>query len=223
MQKLLPSALSRLSTQNFLIFLEMDISSLIFLSYFRRGLPSLINEKKTLLKSFLNFEKRNLVAPNLKKSVLYFTRTFQSLKIKNCPFFVCCERTFQIWAQKKRVSYTFSYTGAKFSKLKYFLILITKHLFSLYDIFFYTQQAFAFHILKNVSYVHDHIAGFLFFFFFMSWLYGDFHPRLKFQLGISSWKNAIMWKISTQVKIYLKNRKRNRKFRRLMKRKKKKG
>ena len=39
-------------------------------------------------------------------------------------------------AQKKNVSYTFSDKEAKFCKLKYFLIILMKHFFSFYNIFF---------------------------------------------------------------------------------------
>ena len=44
-----------------------------------------------------------------------------------------------------------------FSKLKHFFILTTKHFFSFYNIFFYTQQAFVFHFLRDFCNVYDHI------------------------------------------------------------------
>ena len=50
--------------------------------------------------------------------------------------------------------YTFSYKETKFSKLKYFSIIIIKRFFSFYNIFFYTQQAFV---------VHEHIVFFFLF------------------------------------------------------------
>ena len=60
--------------------------------------------------------------------------------------------------QKKRVSYTFPNKEAKFSKLKYFLIIIIKRFFSFYDIFFYTQPVDFLHLLRDFCNVHDHIA-----------------------------------------------------------------
>ena len=63
----------------------------------------------------------------------------------------------------KNVSDTFPYKEAKFSK--HFLIIIKKRFFSFYNIFFYTQQAFAFHLLSDFRNVHDHIDAFFFLFF----------------------------------------------------------
>ena len=47
-------------------------------------------------------------------------------------------------AQKKKVSYTFPYKEAKFSKLKYFLIIIMKCFFSVYSTFVYTKPVVLF-------------------------------------------------------------------------------
>ena len=63
-------------------------------------------------------------------------------------------------ARKTKHFYTFSYKEAKFSKLKYFFIIIIKCFFSLYNTFFYTQQAFVFHLLRDFCNVHDHIVTF---------------------------------------------------------------
>ena len=49
----------------------------------------------------------------------------------------------------KKVPCTFPYKKVKFSKLEYILIIIIKHFFSFYNILFYTQQAFAFHLLRD--------------------------------------------------------------------------
>ena len=61
--------------------------------------------------------------------------------------------------------YTFPYKEAKFSKLI---------LFSLYDIFFYSQQAFVFPFLRDICNVHDHIAAF-FLFLLLQKDFGIFH------------------------------------------------
>ena len=47
-----------------------------------------------------------------------------------------------------------------FSKLKYFFIIIIKRFFSFYNIFFYTQQAFVFHFLRDFFNIHDQIVAF---------------------------------------------------------------
>ena len=61
----------------------------------------------------------------------------------------------------KKVSYTFPYKRAKFSKLKLnFFMIIRKHFFSIYTIFVYTQQAFAFHLPGDFCNVHDHTVAF---------------------------------------------------------------
>ena len=46
-----------------------------------------------------------------------------------------------------------------------FLLIIIKHLFSFYNIFFYTLQVVFFHPLRDICNVHDHIVVFFFFFF----------------------------------------------------------
>ena len=45
------------------------------------------------------------------------------------------------------------------------LIIIIRHFFSFYNIFFYTRQPFVSHFLLNFYIVHNHIVAFLFFFF----------------------------------------------------------
>ena len=52
--------------------------------------------------------------------------------------------------------------------------------FSFYSIFFYTQQAFVFHFLRDFYIVHDHIVVFFFFFFtviFISFKSNEFIER----------------------------------------------
>ena len=72
-----------------------------------------------------------LSSPKLKNS-LYFRRNFKnkSKKTKKITFFACWERTFQTQGLKKKVS-----KEAKFSKLKYFPIIIIIHFFSFFDFF----------------------------------------------------------------------------------------
>ena len=77
-------------------------------------------------------------------------------------FLIFPEVTFKAW--KSKIVNTFSYKDAKFSKLKYFLMIMVRHFFSFYIIFLYTQQAFVFHLLRYFCNVHDHIATSLLFF-----------------------------------------------------------
>ena len=52
-----------------------------------------------------------------------------------------------------------------FLKSKYFFMIITNFFFSLSNTFFYTQQAFAFHLLRDFCNVYDQIATFFLFLF----------------------------------------------------------
>ena len=65
-------------------------------------------------------------------------------------------------AWKSKISYTFS---CKEPKFLYFFIIIIKHFFPFYNIFFCTQQAFVFHLLRHFCSVHNHIVGFCSFLF----------------------------------------------------------
>ena len=59
-----------------------------------------------------------------------------------------------------------------FSQSLFFKIIVSynydKAFFSFYDIFFYTQEAFVFHLLVDLCIVHDHIVAYFF-------IYKDFH------------------------------------------------
>ena len=66
---------------------------------------------------------------------------------------------------RSKMFYTFSYREAKFSKSKYFLIIIIQHFSSFDNAFSYTQQAFAFSLVRDFCNVHDHVVAFFFFFF----------------------------------------------------------
>ena len=93
------------------------------------------NKKNLLLKSFLYFGEMKLFSPKMKKT-----------------------------SYISKISYTFPYTEAKFSKLKNFLIIIITRFFSFYNIFFYTQPAFIFHLLRYSTFTT--ILSLFFFFFF---------------------------------------------------------
>ena len=67
--------------------------------------------------------------------------------------------SFQTEVQKKKVSYTFSYKEGKSFKLKYFLIIRIKCFFAFYNIFFYTQPVYFFHLLRNFCNNHDYIVA----------------------------------------------------------------
>ena len=99
--------------------------------------------------------KKAFLMLSQKKAVLMFWETFY-ISVSNFP------------VRKSKLFYTFPYKEAIFSKLKYFLIIIIKRFFSFYNIFFfYTQQAFVFHLLRDFCNVHDdHIDAFFSFFFF---------------------------------------------------------
>ena len=116
--------------------------------------------KATVKKYIFQNEVRNL------KNSLYFRRELAKLENKKNHIFCLLWENFQLYAQKKKVSYSFLYNGPKFSKSKYFLIIIIKHFFSFYKFLFYTQQAFVFHLLRDCCNVHGHPVAFFIFFFF---------------------------------------------------------
>ena len=98
--------------QNYLIFQEATFQALKM-------------KKKTLLRTFLYFRKWNFLAPRLKPEDQIFYIF--------CLLFV--KRELFKHKHKRKKSYTFPYKGAKFSKLKYFLIIIIKAFSSFYNIF----------------------------------------------------------------------------------------
>ena len=64
---------------------------------------------------------------------------------------------------KEKISSTFSYKEAKFSKLKFFLIIIIKRFSSFYNDFFYTQPVYFFRPLRDFCNAHDHFVAFIYF------------------------------------------------------------
>ena len=119
--------------QKFFIFWEMELSCptvkkvLIFsrkkrflyfgkrnfsknnILYFRKELSELKKFKKPTLKKFLMFREMQLSSPKLKKLLIFQEGTS---------------------VQKKNVTYTFPYKEAKFSKIKYFLIIMNSIIIS---------------------------------------------------------------------------------------------
>ena len=116
------------------------------------------NKKENLLwKNVLYFGKLNFLTPIL-KNFSYFRKELTGLQ--NQKFLMY----FSNITLKKNVSYTLSCKEAKFSKVKYFVIIM-RHFFFFYNIFFYTQQAFVFHLQRDFCNVYNHIVAFFFFFF----------------------------------------------------------
>ena len=60
-----------------------------------------------------------------------------------------------------------------------------KAFFSFYNIFFYTQPAFAFHLLVDFYIIHDHIVAYFFFLFFRKTLisFTNFFVFFLYYLG----------------------------------------
>ena len=137
-------------------------------SYFsyilKRNFPnSKKKNKKPTLKGFLIFWEMELSSPNIKKVFLYLSKELAKLKTKN----FCLRENFShisthTHTHTQKVSYIFSYKEAKFSKLKYFLIIVIKRFFSFYITFFYTQPVYFFN-LKDLCNIHNHIVAFFLF------------------------------------------------------------
>ena len=127
----------------------MELPCLIFLSNFRKKISE--------LETFFIFW--GVFNPKPKTLLIFWEGNLKAWKNNYFTFFVCWGRTFQLQVQKKRISYTSLYKDAKFSGLKYFLIIVIKRFFSFYSLFFYTQQATIFHLLRDFCYVQDHIVA----------------------------------------------------------------
>ena len=109
--------------------------------------------KRPTFKNFLIFCE--MEQKFLKKFLIFKEETYNSWKSN--VFYI----TFQTWPEKENVPYTFPYKEAKFSKLKFFLIIIMKLFSPFYNIFFSIQPVSFFYLPKNFCNVHDHIAAFL--------------------------------------------------------------
>ena len=126
-----------------------------------KGFPSKLLPQKIYLKNlFLKMTcSKNAFSKFLLKKFLIFLFTF----------LVCWERTFEAKTQKKNVSYTFPYTEARFSKLKYFLMIIIKQFFSLYNIFSKLSKLFV-SIFWEIFVTFPTILMLFFVFFFRKFL-----------------------------------------------------
>ena len=154
----------------FLIFLEMEPFS-----------SSLKNKNKFTPKKFLIFWEMELPNSNIvgsrnfKKLLIFPEVTFWDQKMKKLLIFQ--EVTCKCW--KYFFFLNFSYKEAQFSKLKYFFIIIMRHFFSFYRIFFfYTQQAFVFHLVVDFYMVHSYVVTF---FLFLK-NFGIFHKLFFYSL-----------------------------------------
>ena len=116
-----------------------------------------MKNKNPSFKIFSYFGKWNLLAPNL-KDFLHFTRDLK--KAKNKKIHIFC--FFRDNKRKKVLLYFLSLKKGKFSKLKYFLIIIIKCFFSCYNIFPLLNKLF-FRLLRGFRNFHDHIVAFFLF------------------------------------------------------------
>ena len=127
----------------FLIFPEMELC--IFQTRARKN-----NRIQPLLENFLY-----LLNWKSQKNFLYFLKKSPLFSGNGNPgkFLIFQETELSYGSgsnfPRSKVFYTFSYKEAKIFKLKYFLIIIIWHFFSFYNIFFYTQQAFVFPLLRE--------------------------------------------------------------------------
>ena len=117
------------TSRTFLIFKKTEIPTRLLINFSKEGYSYIIYQETELSYISENGNPKNLPDSKSKNNPLlnvsYISGgNLQSLKMK---YF-----------------HTFSYKEAKFSKLKYFLIITMKHFLSLYNLFFYTQQAFVF-------------------------------------------------------------------------------
>ena len=101
----------------------------------------------------------------LKKNV-FSKLNMESLKIKNFSYFshIFCllRKNFSNISKKEKSekSYTFSCKESKFSKVKCFLVIMIRHFFSFYNIFFYTSPVQFFHLLRDFCKIRNHIVCF---------------------------------------------------------------
>ena len=132
--------------------MEIELSGLIFevVTFRTRKIKKTHSEKTSYISG-----KWNFLAPSLKN--LCFRMKLARPEDQKFLIFL-----FKHKCKRKEVFYTFPYKEAKFSKLKCCLVFITKHFFS-FNIFFYTQSVYFFHLLREFSNIHDHIIAFFLF------------------------------------------------------------
>ena len=133
-----------------------------------------LKSKKNTLKNVSYFGKWNFQASSL-KNFSHFRRNFQSLKIKIIFFFVFFFEIelFNYKRKRKKFFILFLIKKIKFSKLKYFLIIIIEPFFSFNNILFCTEQAFVFIFWKTFVTFTTTLS--LFFIFFLEKDFNIFH------------------------------------------------
>ena len=110
----------------------------------------LIFQETKTLKELLIFQEMKLFSLPQENS-LYFRKRKPYINL----YFL--KRKLFLYFGKRKPSFSY------FSKLKYFLIITIKRFFSFDNIFFYTEQAFVFHLLREFYNVLDHILTFFLF------------------------------------------------------------
>ena len=150
---------SSLKFKKLLTFQERELSYIfskkIFLLYFGKWNPLYLRRLKRKKKTVI----LKIFSPSLKNPLLFRERTYKAWKSKISYIFfhIFC----LLEAQRKKVSCTFLYKEERFSKLKYFLMIMIKHFFSFYDVF---------SILRNLLsfifwWIYDHSRPYCCFFF----------------------------------------------------------
>ena len=139
----LPGTLSGLSSQ--------IVSLKIFVTLFpRKNCPEKISYVFSKEKAFLIFQETEVSSPKIKKAPIFLSH------------FLFVERELFKHKRKRKSLLFFPYKETKFSKSKYFFIIVIKHFVSFY----------IFSILKQLIFFHDHIVAlFLFLFFFSGFFY----------------------------------------------------
>ena len=137
----------------FLYFLKRKL--FLYFQKWNAALFSPSSKNKKIYPGKISYTSEN--GNSKKKSYIFSKESFSYISgnrnSKKLPIYqrVTCK------ASKSKTVCTFPYKDAKFSKLKYFFTIIIKCFFSFYNIFFYTQEAFVFHLLRDSC---NHIATF---------------------------------------------------------------
>ena len=117
------------TARKFLIFKKTKTLTRLLINFTKEGYSYLIYRETEL--SYIS-ENRNPKKPPDSKSKMNPLLNVSYISVGN------------LQSLKMKYFCTFSYKEEKFTKLKYFLIITIKHFLSLYNLFFYTQQAFVF-------------------------------------------------------------------------------
>ena len=128
-----------------------------------------MKKKTNSLIKLLLFLKIELSSRKTKNFLIFEERTCKAWKSKISRFLFVVTKLFNY---KCKMKSTLTPKGAKFSKLKYCLIIKKSVFFSFSDIFFYTQEDF-FSSSKRFCNVHDRIVAFFSFLKWYWYLYFD--------------------------------------------------